>query len=613
MVAFTMSAKHLFTAIILALVVLGGCLADPPSTGSTEQAVAPQPQNLMGSAVSPTRIQLTWDPVPTATKYVIMRGPTPGSAVSYTSAPPVASYTNGHILPGEQTCWQVKSVVGSEVSIPSNEVCITTPAAPGAPTNVVATAISESRIDVTWTAVAGAIRYYVHQATDVAGPYSNIGTATGTSFSSTNLTAATQYFYKIQTQFSGGTSALSEPPASATTFGAGLQAYWRLDEDAGTVANDSSGFNRHGTLIGGAAFSGDKAPIHNNTSAVAVPGGTGDAISVPHSNAFNLQTSPGPGPDATIAMWVKLPIDPGGASVSIIGKRVAGCSGTLTWEIGQDASNQLHFRGTSVLSFGQNLPVGEWTHVAVTRIGTTTTLYLNGAQVASGTVAVGAANMAPLQIGNSGGCGGSSLLVDDVRILSLALSAAEVAVLGDAPDAPTNLVGLAISPTRIQLNWDAVAGAENYVIYRGTGPGNAVFYTNTDADDSQYDNGHILPEETTSWQVGVVVNGLISPPSNEVVLTTPGAPPPPTNVTATAVSQTRINLSWDAVPSASKYYVYQSTGGGAFIFKGTALATTFGATGLMANTMYTYVVRTVANDNVTQSVDSAPASATTLP
>ena len=113
MVPFTMSAKHLLRTIILALVALGGCLADPASTSSTEQAVAPQPQNLVGSAVSSTRIQLTWDAVPGATKYVIMRGATPGSEVSYTTAPPVTSYTNGHILANEQTCWQVKSVVGS--------------------------------------------------------------------------------------------------------------------------------------------------------------------------------------------------------------------------------------------------------------------------------------------------------------------------------------------------------------------------------------------------------------------------------------------------------------------------------------------------------------------
>ena len=613
-----MPAKQLLRTIIIALVGLSGCLAaEPTDIGTTEQEIADPPMNLTGAAISSTRINLAWDPVPGASKYIIMMGPSSGTETTLTSAPAVpTAYSQGHLMPGQSTCWQVKSVVGVEVSVPSNEVCLTTSTAPGAPTNVVATPTSQSTITVSWNAVPGALRYYVFQAAALAGPYSNIGTSSGTSRKVSNLQPNTTYYFKVQTQYSGGTSAQSEPAASATTFGAGLQAYYRLDEDAGTVANDSSGFNRHGALTGGTAFtSADKAPIDNNFSSVSIPGGAADAISVPHNTAFNFQSSPGAGPDFTVALWVKLPTNPGAATVRIAGKRVLGC-GAFSWELGQDATS-LYFRGNTTLSFGQRLPVGAWTHLAVTRAAGTVTLYLGGVSVATGAVTIGNANTGPLQFGNAGNCGGGAgMIVDDAKVLSRALSASEILIVGDVPEAPANLQGSVTSPTGIHLTWNAVPNAQKYTIYFGSASGNEVFLTNTSAADTIYDNGHLMPNQTTSWQVGVTVNGLDSPRSNEVILTTQGAPSPPTDVMATAISDSRIDLSWTEVANAGKYYVYQSENGGVFEFKGTADASatpTFGAAGLTANTMYTYVVRTVALDLVTESADSAPASATTLP
>ena len=41
---------------------------------------------------------------------------------------------------------------------------------------------------------------------------------------------------------------------AAGTVSADLVAHWRFDEGSGTVANDSSGNNNHGTVMGGAQW-----------------------------------------------------------------------------------------------------------------------------------------------------------------------------------------------------------------------------------------------------------------------------------------------------------------------------------------------------------------------
>src|SRR5207245_2263339 len=95
--------------------------------------------------------------------------------------------------------------------------------------------------------------------------------------------------------------------------------------------------------------------------------------------------------------------------------------------------------------------------------------------------------------------------------------------------------------------------------------------------------------------------------------------PPPTNVTATAVSSSEIDLSWTA-PTAigvavSGYQIERSTDGGltwAVLVADTgSTATTYADTGLAHTTTYTYRVHTIAPPLGT-SFPSNTASATTL-
>ena len=83
-------------------------------------------------------------------------------------------------------------------SIPSNTANITTPqdaTPPSAPTNLAATVISATRVDLTWTASSdnvGVTGYRVYRNG------SQIGTSTGTSYSDTSTQASSTYDYQVR-------------------------------------------------------------------------------------------------------------------------------------------------------------------------------------------------------------------------------------------------------------------------------------------------------------------------------------------------------------------------------------------------------------------------------
>src|SRR6185312_4267489 len=87
-------------------------------------------------------------------------------------------------------------------------------------------------------------------------------------------------------------------------------------------------------------------------------------------------------------------------------------------------------------------------------------------------------------------------------------------------------------------------------------------------------------------------------------------PSAPTGLTATATSQTQINLSWTAVSGATSYTILRATtSGGPYTVVGTSATTSFSNTGLTCNTTYYYVV--TASNGSCSSANSAQAQATT--
>jgi chitodextrinase len=176
------------------------------------------------------------------------------------------------------------------------------------------------------------------------------------------------------------------------------------------------------------------------------------------------------------------------------------------------------------------------------------------------------------------------------------------------------LTANAASPSQINLIWNAATdeiGVAGYRVYRD----GALFATLGNV--TSYQNTGLSAATTYSYTVQAVdAAGNASSQSMPASATTPAtpdtsAPSTPTGLTATAVSSSRIDLTWTASTDnvgVTRYRLYRN---GAFL---TLLGnvTSYQNNGLSASTTYSYTVQAIdAAGNA--SGQSAPASATTPP
>jgi chitodextrinase len=104
------------------------------------------------------------------------------------------------------------------ISVTVNNAVDTT--APTTPTNLTATAVSSSQINLAWTASTdnvGVAGYKVYRGG------SQVGTSTSTSYSDNGLTAQTSYSYRIQAHDAAGNNSAQSTSVSATTLSSGSQ------------------------------------------------------------------------------------------------------------------------------------------------------------------------------------------------------------------------------------------------------------------------------------------------------------------------------------------------------------------------------------------------------
>jgi chitodextrinase len=180
--------------------------------------VAPSmPVNLTAKAVNSSEVDLSWTASTDNTEvvgYDIYRN---GTKVGTTAA---TIYKDAGLTASTAYSYDVKAKdAAGNASLPAN-VKITTPvsadtAAPTAPTGVKATVVSNYQIDLTWTAATdnvGVVSYDIYVGISLQA--SNI---TATSYSHTNLTPQTNYYYTIKAKDAAGNVSAPSAAVSATT------------------------------------------------------------------------------------------------------------------------------------------------------------------------------------------------------------------------------------------------------------------------------------------------------------------------------------------------------------------------------------------------------------
>lgn len=180
-------------------------------------------------------------------------------------------------------------------------------------------------------------------------------------------------------------------------------------------------------------------------------------------------------------------------------------------------------------------------------------------------------------------------------------------------EAPANLT-LTVGNGKVTLNWDAVAGATSYRVYRGTAT-NAQSATAVGSPTSPtFANTGLTNGTRYFYKVTAMTAGGEGPRSAEVSGVPIGPPVAPTGLTISA-GNTQLVLTWNPSATATSYNVYRGTtagGQGATPIQTGVTNPSFINTGLTNGTTYYYKVTAVnagGESSRSSEASSAPVSA----
>ena len=207
----------------------------------------------------------------------------------------------------------------------------------------------------------------------------------------------------------------------------GLVAHWKLDETSGSIASDSTGKGRDGTITG------DQTWVASGKIDGAFDFETTDGVDIIDVGTFDLE-----GSGASISTWIK--VEDGFSDSRIVIKSNSNSGADQLWGMTVAAARRLDFRIRSGGTFNQldsandEIVAGTWHHCVGTYDETTMRLYIDGVEVPSLAHTVGGAGdtdaSAPVALGDSPqGSRTFDGLLDDARVYNRPLSVAEIAAL----------------------------------------------------------------------------------------------------------------------------------------------------------------------------------------
>jgi hypothetical protein len=259
--------------------------------------------------------------------------------------------------------------------------------------------------------------------------------------------------------------------------------WWKFDEGSGTVAKDSSGNSRDGTITAA-------------TWVTPGAGGLGSCLNFTGGSATVVNAAAGTGLNGkgavTFSMWVKSRVintdkgflicetPAGNDTYCDMRYDAAGSNGGGTNVLKMSVNST---SGAQALESSNGLQTTEWHHVAMTwQGGVGVKFYSNGKlntptnvqAVNTGTIA-GNTTLIIGQGGkdNSGGAGGWDGYIDDVRVYTYALTDTQVADLlsftsADASSIPSPAMNATNVPRDTTLSWMAAETAQTHTVYLGT-------------------------------------------------------------------------------------------------------------------------------------------------
>lgn len=517
-----------------------------------------------------------------------------------------------------QGCKDVKYVSPQELSQAgqsSNQTQDPTPlTAPLVPSGFSLNAVSSTQIDLSWTDNSNnETGFKIEQATSVNGNYTTleVTNANQTSYSAVALASGTVYFFRISAVNAAGSS--SSISASASTLTAApttpnapsgliltVVSSSQIDLAWTDNSSDESGFRVQMATSANGNYSTLTTTNANVTSysATGLSSGTTYYFRVSAVNAAGNSNSVS-GSATTSSPAATTPSAPSGLILTVVSSSQI----DLAWTDNSD--NETGFRVQRATSFNGNYTTitstsANATSYSATGLSSATTYYFR-------VLAINAA-------------GSSNYVVGSATTLS--------SQSGTAPAAPSGLILTVVSSSQIDLAWTDNSDDETgFRVQRATSAnGNYTTLTTTNANATSYSATGLSSGTTYYFRVSAVNS---SGNSNSVSASATTSAPTPTipnaasNLTATVVSSTQINLTWvDNSSNETGFKVERAlSAGGVYttLVTTNANTTSYSVTGLVAGTTYYFRVSAVnsagasafASTSATTSV-AAPAAPSNL-
>ncbi|MBI1886074.1 MAG: S8 family serine peptidase [Chloroflexi bacterium] len=221
---------------------------------ATTQPAPTAPSNLTATAVSTSRINLTWTDNATNEAGFKLERSTDGVSFSQIAilTANTTSYSNVNLAAGTTYYYRIRAYEGPNYSPYSNTASATTQPAPAAPSNLTANAASSSRINLTWTDNATNEAGFKLERSADGVSFSQIASlsANTTSYANINLKAGTTYYYRIRayegpnySPYSNVASAATQPaPAAPSNLTATAVSFSRINLTWTDNATNEAGF-----------------------------------------------------------------------------------------------------------------------------------------------------------------------------------------------------------------------------------------------------------------------------------------------------------------------------------------------------------------------------------
>lgn len=459
----------------------------------------------------------------------------------------------------------------------------------GAPTNLTATAVAATQINLTWTDNSNNEEGFIIQRKrpssqtwdDIAIVEANV-----TSYRSKSLTQETAYQYRvcafidIESDWSNtaSTTTLGAPPTAPAPFTATPVSQTQINL-AWTDNSDNEDSFRIEWKQGPVNSPNTWDPLASDLANITTRQHTGRTADTEYSYRICAHNQWGDSVwvTATARTFKNVPAAP----TNLTATAISSSQINLTWT--DNANNEIGFKIERALSSS-----GPWNQVGTTEENVTA--FNNNTGLTGGTTyyyRVCAYN-------NGGNSAWSNV-------------ASATTPLPPPPAAPSNLVATAVSYNQINLTWTDNSNNEtDFIVERKLGDANSANPWGPAGGSGQnipsFPDGNCLPGTTYTYRVKAVNAGGSSGWSNLATATTWTSPPPPapTNLQADGISSSAIELTWTDNSSGTASVVLERHDGAVGANTNWSVVTTVPAgqvsyinSSLSTNTTYTYRVKAV--------------------